>query len=110
VAWSRVNYQAGWLVDDGEVLVLKDERQRNCGRANRTRCLVLRKLNRYPLTFGEEPGCSGGLSFDRDELVGHEPCRLSPGKSHLVSEEPVQPLGLGAQDRELYFVMAGTAG
>jgi hypothetical protein len=105
-----VNDQTGRFVDDGEVFVFEDQREGDSGRLDGPGRLVLRDVNGDPLSSSQGARGAGRLSSNRDELVGHQPRRLGSGQPHLVSEEPVQPLGLRAQDRKLYFVMAGTAG
>jgi hypothetical protein len=82
------------------VLVLEDEREWNCGRCYGARRLMLGYLYRYPLAFGEKPGCARGLSLDCDELVRHEPGGLSSGNPQLVSEETIEPFTGGREDGE----------
>ena len=54
MAGCRVNYQAGRLVDDGKVLVLENERERDGGGSKRTGWFVVGDLNGYDLAPDQE--------------------------------------------------------
>ena len=54
MAGGRVNHQAGRLVDDGEVLVLENERERDGGGLERTGWFVVGDLNGYDLAPDQE--------------------------------------------------------
>jgi hypothetical protein len=104
VTWSGVNYQTGRLIDDGQVLILEHEGERNGGWLEGTRWLFGGKLDRHSLTAREEPGRAGRLAVDRDQLVGDEAGSLGAGDAQLVGEEPVEAFGLRAENRELDFL------
>src|SRR5215204_6350055 len=72
-----VHHQAGGLIDDGQVIVLEDKRERNCGRYDSARRLMLRNPHRNALAPAKDPRGASRLSIDCDELVGNEPGCLS---------------------------------
>jgi len=96
-----VNDQAGRLVNYGQVFVLINEREGDGRGLDSAGRLVLRDPNRYALASRQKSRCAGGLSFNRDELVGDQPRCLGPGYPHLIRQEAVQALGLRSQYSEL---------
>jgi hypothetical protein len=70
-------YQACRLIDDGEVLVLEDEREWNGSRADGARGFVLRHLNENRFAPHQDPRGAGDFSIDGHQLVGYKPRRLS---------------------------------
>jgi hypothetical protein len=100
VAGRRVHYQAGRLVDDGQVLVLEDEHEGNGGGLERSRRFVVRDPNGYNLTPGKEPGCASNFPINGNALVCHQARRLGSGDRHLVGEEPIETLGFRTDDGE----------
>jgi hypothetical protein len=76
------------------VLVLEHHRKRNSGRLDRAGWLMLRNPDGNPLASGKNAGCAGRLSLDCDELVRHQSGGLSSRHAQLISQEPVQALGL----------------
>ena len=103
MAGGRVNYQAGRLVDDGKVLVLENEREGDGGRLERSGRLVVRDLNRYDLTPGEEPGGASYFSVDRNPLVCDQTRGLGSRDRHLVGKKPIQALGFRTNNSESDF-------
>ena len=103
MARCRVNYQAGRLVDDGEVLVLENERQGDGGRLERSGWLVVRDLNRYDLTPDKEPGGASYFSVDSDPLVCNQTRGLGSRDRHLVGKKPIQALGFRTNNSESDF-------
>ncbi len=101
VARRGVDHQPGGLVDDGEVLVLVDDGERDGGGAERAGRLVLGEPDGDQLAAGEDPGGAGGLAVDGHRLVGDEPGGLGAGEAELVGEEAVEALGLRGDDGEL---------
>ena len=104
MAGRRMNYQTGRLVDDGEVLVLENEREGNGRRLERSGGFVVRDLNRYDLAPGKAPGSPSEFSIDGHTLVCHEARGLSPGDGHLVGEKPIEALGFQTNNGEFDFV------
>lgn len=100
VAGGGVNYQAGRLVDDGQVLVFENEREGDSGRLERSRWFVVRDMNRYDLSAGEESGGTSDFSIDGNPLIGNQTRSLGPRDRHLVGEEPVEALGFQTDNRE----------
>ena len=100
VARGRMHHQSGRLVDDGEMLVLEDDRQRNGGGLEGAGRLVLGDPDGDALAAGEKAGGAGGLAVDVHGLVGDQPRGLGAGEAKLVGEEPVEALGGLGRDRE----------
>ena len=78
VARRRMHHQTGRLVDDREMLVFVDDRQRNGGRLERAGGLVLGDPDGDALAAEKQAGGSRGLAVDVHRLVGHQPRRLGP--------------------------------
>jgi hypothetical protein len=93
---SRVNYQSCRLVDDGEVLILEHDGEGDGAGLKPARRFVIRKSDRDPLTAVKKSRSSRGLPIDADELVGHQPSRLSARQPHLVGKESVEALSFRA--------------
>ena len=100
MARRRMNHQTGGLVDDGEILVLEHERERDGGGLERTRRFVIRHPDDDDFAAGEEAGSASDLAIDRHSLVGHQAGSLGAGDGHLIGEKAVEALGLEAKDGE----------
>jgi hypothetical protein len=91
-----MDYQAGGLVDEREVLILEHDGERDGGWLKSSGRLVVRELNCYDLTPLEEPGSPSDFSADGGTLVRNQAGRLGPGDCHLIGEKPVEALCCGS--------------
>ena len=107
VTRRRVNYQARRLVDDGQVLVLKNQDERNGMGLDGSGRLVARELNLDPLPPGQHPGRPRGFTLDADAFIRHEAGGLGAGEPELVGEKPVKTLGFVGEDCEVDVVGDG---
>jgi hypothetical protein len=101
VSRRGVNYQAGRLVDDGEVLIFVEDGEWDGGGTEGAGRLVLGELDGESRAAGEGPGGTGRLAVHGHRLIGDEAGRLGPGETELVREEAVETLGLRRDDGEL---------
>src|SRR5205807_4239739 len=101
VARARVDNEARWLVEHGEVLVLEHEGQRLVGRG------IAPGGRRVGWERDRDDGAAlqprGGAQRPparADALGGHEPGRDRARQGKLIGEEAVETLGLGGDDAE----------
>jgi hypothetical protein len=96
----RMDHEARGFVDDGEMLVLEDEREWNGSRADGAGSFVLGNLNSNCFTAPQNSRCARDFSIDGHQFVGYQPGCLSSRDSQLISKEFVQPLARGRQSSE----------
>jgi hypothetical protein len=96
----RMDHEACGFVDDGEMLVLEDEREWNGSRADGAGSFVLGNLNSNCFTAPQNSRCARDFSIDGHQFVGYQPGCLSSRDSQLISKEFVQPLARGRQSSE----------
>jgi hypothetical protein len=84
-----MDYQTRGFVDDGQMLVLEDEREWYGARLERARWFVLGKADGDRLTPREQPGGAGWFAIDADELVGDQASGLSAGDGELICQKAV---------------------
>jgi hypothetical protein len=96
----RMDDQTGRFVDDGEVFVLKDDREWDRVGLESPGRLLIGDPDGDALTSCDEARGTGRFSIDLYALVSDEARRLRPGESQLIGEKAVEPLRQIGRDRE----------
>src|SRR5437762_8628381 len=90
MTWPRMADETGGFVEDGEVLVFKDEPQLRVRRGERPRRFLFRELHRDLDPGLEHRGCTQRLAARGHAFIGDEASGLCTRDGELVGEEAIE--------------------